>query len=138
VAQNNYTDIDHHIVRAVRYYARKLKANACFETEEICALEQELMLFVFVKMKQFDVQRSQIGTFVSKILQNHTANLIREKYTQKSCDCNIVHDFDWQNFKAETCAENMINAADINVFVGRHLPRYLQETFEILKYNYIK
>jgi hypothetical protein len=31
----------------------------------------------------------------------------------------------------------MINAADINVFVARHLPRYLQEIFEVLKYNCI-
>jgi DNA-directed RNA polymerase specialized sigma24 family protein len=130
--------IDQKIVNSVRYYARKLKANIRFETEEICDLEQELMLFVCTKMNRFNDQKSQVGTFVSQILKNHTANLIREKYAKKSCDSGVFCDVDWQDFESENCAEDIVNAAYINAFVKRHLPKYLQNTFETLKYNDVK
>jgi hypothetical protein len=86
-------------------------------------------------MNRFNDQKSQIGTFVSKILKNHTANLIRGKYTKKSGGSSIFCDVDWQDFESESCAEDIVNAADINAFIRRHLPKYLQKTFETLKYN---
>jgi DNA-directed RNA polymerase specialized sigma24 family protein len=88
--KNTYVGIDRKIVNSVRYYARRLKANACFGTEEIADLEQELMLFVYTKIGQFDDRQSQIGTFVSRILKNRTANLVREKYSQKSSDLRAL------------------------------------------------
>jgi hypothetical protein len=48
---------------------------------------------------------------------------------------NIFCNIDQQDFESQNCAEGMVNAADINAFVSRHLPKYLQETFETLKYN---
>jgi RNA polymerase sigma factor (sigma-70 family) len=136
--RNAYAGIDRLVAQSVRYYARKLKANFCFAAEEICDLEQELMLFVCTKISRFDGQKAQAGTFASRILKNYTANLIRKKHAQKSCDFGIVCDFDWQNLEAEDCAQNIINAADINSFIVKHLPKYLQETFEMLKGNDVK
>jgi hypothetical protein len=133
--RNTYAGIDQKIVSSVRYYARKLKANICFETEEVCDLEQELMLFVCTKMNRFNYQKSQVSTFVSKILKNHTAILIRGKYAKKSDGSGIFCNVDWQDFESENCAEDMVNAAYINAFVSRHLPKYPQKTFETLKYN---
>lgn len=75
---------------------------------------------------------------MSRILKNHVANLVREKYSQKSCNLGIVYDFDWQNLESANCAEGMVNAADINSFIAKNLPKRLQETFETLKYNDVK
>jgi DNA-directed RNA polymerase specialized sigma24 family protein len=136
--RNTYAGIDQKIVSSVRYYARKLKASICFETEEICDLEQELMLFVCTKMNQFNDQKAQVSTFVGKILRNHTANLIREKYAKRSSGASIFCNVDWQDFESKNCAEDMVNAAYINAFVSKHLPKYLQKTFETLKHNDVK
>jgi DNA-directed RNA polymerase specialized sigma24 family protein len=131
MSRNVYTSINQKIIFSVKYYARKLKSNTCFKRYEIEDLEQDLMVFVLTKIPQFDARRSQIGTFVGRILRNHTSNLIRKKSLRERIFCDV----ELQNIEAEHLCENMVNAADINSFVSKNLPKYLRETFEILKNN---
>jgi DNA-directed RNA polymerase specialized sigma24 family protein len=134
MSKNVYIGIDQKIISSVKYYVRKLKSNTCFERYETEDLEQDLMVFVLTKLDRFDARRSQIGTFVGRILKNHTSNLIRKKSLLERIFCDV----DLQNIEAEHLCENMVNAADINSFVSKNLPKYLQETFEILKSNDVK
>jgi hypothetical protein len=43
-----------------------------------------------------------------------------------------------EDFAGANSAEDVVNAADINSFVKRHLPSRLQKTFETLKHNDVK
>jgi DNA-directed RNA polymerase specialized sigma24 family protein len=138
MSKNVYIGIDQKIISSVKYYARKLKSNTCFERYEIEDLEQDLMIFVLSKLNQFDARKSQVGTFVSGILRNHTSNLIRNRNLQKSDKPRVFYETDLQNIESENLCESIISAADINSFVSKNLPKYLQKTFEILKTNDVK
>ena len=135
MSKNKYDGIDIGIIKAVRYYAKKLKLSG-FNVGDIEDIEQELMLSVFSKLKKFDPQKAKLGTFVGKILKNCTLNMIRGNRALRS-GANIFHT-GLDNCEVAISSESIIKSADINSYASQVLSPELKVIFELVKNNTVK
>lgn len=82
-SRNRYDGINAAIIRSVRAHAQRLsrsKALPALETEDI---EQELVLHVLRRLRDFDPKRASFATFVDRIVRHRAVALHAESRTLK-------------------------------------------------------
>ena len=61
----------------VRHYARALVGHAGFTTSDQDDIEQELRLDIFLRLPKYDPAKSKRTTFITRVIEHKTADLIR-------------------------------------------------------------
>ncbi|CAK0773861.1 RNA polymerase sigma-70 region 2 domain-containing protein [uncultured Gammaproteobacteria bacterium] len=72
---NSYDGLDPRAIRTVRYYARRLARLGALPGMETEDYEQELMLDLYRRLRNFDAKRGSLATFVELVVRNRAAVL---------------------------------------------------------------
>jgi RNA polymerase sigma factor (sigma-70 family) len=128
-----------HIETRALHYAFKLKRSSFFQ-EEVCDLQQDLILQILESWKNFNKNRGSFEAFAEEILKNKYRNMIRDQLRLKRQGLLINFEEVAEEISASNGPEN-IEEIHQKIDVEKYLkksPIFLQQVMAEIQNNSIR
>jgi len=80
--RNSYDGVDPYAANLVRHKARQLVGKAGLTEDDREDIEQELMMDLIVRMKQFNPSKGKKTTFMTRIVERRISNIFETRFAQ--------------------------------------------------------